>query len=75
MDGPPPVVLIAALNDGTGRMTARRDGEAGFTAVSDLSDAMMAALSRGVNLVVPRDLLLLTKSEFPPELPGWIRIE
>ena len=70
-----PVVLIGAANDGTGRMTASRDGEPGFTAVSDLSDAMMAALSLGVDLVVPRQLYLRLRSEFPPELPDWIRIE
>jgi hypothetical protein len=54
-------------------MSARRDGEPEFTCVEDVADAIMAALARGVDLVVPRQLFDEIRDAFPPDLPPYIR--
>jgi hypothetical protein len=68
-----PVVLVALLDD-DGRMSARRDGEPGFTNVQGVADAIMAALGRGVDLVVPREMFDNNRADYPPDLPPYIQI-
>jgi hypothetical protein len=68
-----PVELIAVV-DADGRLSARRDGEPSFTGVQGVADAIMSALSRGVDLVVPRELFEQHRADFPPDLPPYIRI-
>jgi hypothetical protein len=68
-----PVELIALIDD-DGRMSARRDGEPSFTGVQGVADAIISALSRGVDLVVPSDLLNENRGDFPPDLPPYIKI-
>jgi hypothetical protein len=68
-----PVELIALLDD-DGRMSARRDGEPSFTGVQGMADAIMSALSRGVDLVVPSELFNQNRGDFPPDLPPYIKI-
>ncbi len=68
-----PVELLAVIDD-DGRMSARRDGEPSFTGVEDVADAIMAALSRGVDLVVPSELFNENRDDFPPDLPPYIKI-
>jgi hypothetical protein len=46
-----PVELI----DDDGRMSARRHGEPEFSGVQGVADAIMSALSGGVDLVVPSE--------------------
>jgi hypothetical protein len=55
-------------------MTARREGEPSFTGVEGVADAIMSALSRGVDLVVPSELLKQNRGDFPPDLPPYIRV-
>ncbi len=68
-----PIELIAVVDD-DGRMSARREGEPSFTGVQGVADAIMSALSRGVDLVVPGALFEENRSDFPPELPPYIKI-
>jgi hypothetical protein len=68
-----PVELVSLLDHG-GRMSARREGEPAFTGVEGVADAIMAALARGVDLVVPRQLFEETRDAFPPELPSYIKV-
>jgi hypothetical protein len=68
-----PVELIAVVDD-DGRMSARRDGEPSFTGVEDVADAIMSALSRGVDLVVPNVLFQENRDDFPPDLPPYIKV-
>jgi hypothetical protein len=46
-------------------MSARRDGEPSFTGVEGVADAIMAALSRGVDLVVPSELFNQNCDDLP----------
>ena len=39
-----------------------------------MADAIMAALSRGVDLVVPAKLFAEIRDDFPPDLPPYIKI-
>jgi hypothetical protein len=55
-------------------MSARRDGEPSFTGVQGMADAIMSALSRGVDLVVPSELFNQNRGDFPPDLPPYIKI-
>jgi hypothetical protein len=55
-------------------MSARRDGEPSFTGVEGVADAIMAALSRGVDLVVPSELFNHNCDDLPPDLPPYIKI-
>ncbi len=57
-----------------GTISARREGEPSFEFVNGVSDAIMAALARGVDLVVPRELFDQIWVEFPPELPKYVNI-
>jgi hypothetical protein len=68
-----PVELIALIDD-DGRMSARRDGEPSFIGVQSVADAIMSALRRGVDLVVPRELFNQSRGDFPPDLPPYIKI-
>lgn len=68
-----PIELIA-LTDDEGRMSARRDGEPSFTGVEDVAEAIMSALARGVDLVVPADLFDEIRDSFPPDLPPYIKV-
>jgi len=45
-----------------------------LTFVNGVSDAIMAALARGVDSVVPRELFDQIWVEFPPELPKYVNI-
>ncbi|MDQ1682558.1 MAG: hypothetical protein QOH99_1099 [Frankiaceae bacterium] len=67
-----PVELISL--DEAGRGLARRNGEPEFTGVEDVADAIMAALARGVDLVVPEPLFTQNRNDFPPELPPFIKV-
>lgn len=69
-----PVELLSLVDD-DGRMFARRDGEPNFTGVENVADAIMAALARGVDLVVPRRLFNEIRDAFPPELPHTSRCD
>jgi hypothetical protein len=51
-----------------------RDGEPSFLYVNGVSDAIMAALNRGVDLVVPSELFDQIRSEFPSDLPPYIQV-
>jgi hypothetical protein len=46
------------------------------TGAEGVGDAMMAALSRGTELHIPRSLFqqLRDADEVPPEYPSWVRV-
>ena len=69
-----PIELIALDAPHEGVISARRDGEPGFSHVQDVADAIMAALGRGVDLVVPAAMFAEIRSSFPPELPSYIKV-
>jgi hypothetical protein len=69
-----PVELIANNDPTDGLISARRAGEPSFVWVNSGIDALMAARSRGVDLVVPESLMLEIRDEFPPHLPSFVRI-
>ena len=66
--------LIAVDEPYVGVISARRQGEAGFSHVQDVADAIMASLARGVDLVVPSALFEQMRDEFPAELPPYIKV-
>jgi hypothetical protein len=68
-----PVELLTVVDE-DGRMSARREGEPSFTGVEGVADAIMAALARGVDLVVPQQLFNEIRNDFPPELPPYIKV-
>ena len=68
-----PVELLSVVDE-DGPMSARREGEPEFTGVQDIADAIMAAMARGVDLVVPRRLFDEIRDGFPPELPSYIKV-
>lgn len=53
-----------------------REGEPSITGAVGIADAMMAALSRGVELHIPRSLSrqLRDADAMPPECPFWIQV-
>jgi hypothetical protein len=55
-------------------ISARRDGESSFSHVQDVAVAIMAALARGVRLVVPGDMFEQIGDSFPPGLPPYIKV-
>jgi hypothetical protein len=57
-----------------GNIAARREGEPSFTHVQDIADSMMAAMSRGVDLVIPERLARDLGDALPPVLPEWVKI-
>ena len=69
-----PIELIALDTPYDGVIAAYRRGEASFLWVNGASDAIMAALSRGVDLVVPAEMLAKIREDFPPELPPYIKV-
>jgi hypothetical protein len=69
-----PIELIALDTPYDGVIAAYRRGEPDFLWVNDVSDAIMAALSRGVDLVVPAVMFAQIRDEFPPELPPYIKV-
>ena len=69
-----PIELIEIDRPGAGMISTRRAGEPSFTHVQSLGHAMMAALARGVDLVIPGALAAKLDGELPPELPPWIKI-
>jgi hypothetical protein len=69
-----PVELIAFEETAEGLISARRYGEPTFTHVQDIADAMAAALDRGVDLVIPKQLYADLRGCLPPELPPWVRV-
>lgn len=69
-----PVELVALDEPYEGVISAYRDGEPSFTHVQGVADAIMAALSRGVDLVVPAALFAVIRASFPPELPPYIKV-
>ncbi len=69
-----PVELIALDEPYEGVISARREGEPSFSHVQDVADAIMAALARGVDLVVPADLFNEIRDSFPPHLPPYIKV-
>jgi len=71
---PEPVELIALDEPAQGLISARRNGEPTFTHVQDIADAMLAALSRGADLVIPAQLYAELGEALPPELPPWVKV-
>jgi len=69
-----PVELIALDEPAQGLISARRNAEPTFTHVQGIADAMMAALSRGVDLVIPKQLYPDLRESLPPELPPWVKV-
>jgi hypothetical protein len=69
-----PIELVALDHPDEGVISARRTGEPTFLYVQGISDAIMAALARGVDLVVPADLFEQIRSDFPPDLPPYIKV-
>jgi hypothetical protein len=65
-----PIELIALDEPYEGAISARRDGDPGFSHVHDVADGIMAALSRNVDLIVPAEI----RDSFPPELPPYIKV-
>jgi hypothetical protein len=57
-----------------GVISARRDGEPDFLWVQGIGDAIMSALARGVDLVVPARIFAELRDDFPPDLPPYIKI-
>jgi hypothetical protein len=70
-----PLVLVD-WDESTDRFVMTRAGEPSVTGATDLADAMMAALSRGVDLTIPAALFarLRRAGDIPPELPVWIQV-
>jgi len=73
--GDAPIELIALDEPYEGVISARRKGEPRVSHVQDVADAIMAALARGVDLVVPAALFEEIRDDFPPELPPYIRVQ
>jgi hypothetical protein len=69
-----PIILIALDQPVEGAISARREGEPSFTGVADLGDAVLCALNRGVDLIVPAEMYAEIRDELPPELPPYIKI-
>jgi hypothetical protein len=69
-----PIELMAADEPYSGTISARREGEPSFEFLNGVPDAIMAALARGVDLVVPREPFDQIWVEFPPELPKYVNI-
>jgi hypothetical protein len=69
-----PIELVALDHPYEGVISARRAGEPSFLYVQGISDAIMAALRRGVDLVVPADLFEQIRCDFPPDLPSYIKV-
>jgi nucleoside-diphosphate-sugar epimerase len=69
-----PVELIALDEPYEGVISARREGEPTFTHVQDVADAIMAALSRGVYVVVPAAMFEQIRGDVPPDLPPYIKV-
>jgi hypothetical protein len=69
-----PIELLAPYRPSQGLIPARREGEPSFVGVQDIGDAMMAAMARGVDLVVPADLAGELLGDLPRDLPDWIKI-
>jgi hypothetical protein len=66
--------VIALDEPYDGVISARRDGEPSVSHGQDVADAIMAALSRGVDLVVPEALFTAIREDFPPDLPPYIKM-
>jgi hypothetical protein len=69
-----PIELIALDDPHEGVISARRSGEPSFLYVNGVSDAITAALTRGVDIVVPVGLFEQIRSELPPDLPSYIKV-
>lgn len=69
-----PIVLIALDTPYDGVIAAHRRGEPDFLWVNGVSDAIMAALARGVDLVVPAEMFEKIREDFPPALPPYIKV-
>jgi hypothetical protein len=69
-----PVELVALNQPTEGLISARRRGEPTFTHVQSLADAMLAALARGVDLIIPKRLYSELSDDLPPELPSWVKV-
>jgi hypothetical protein len=72
--GQAPIELVGLDDPVEGAISARREGEPTFTHVEGVADAIMAALARGVDLVVPAGMLDEIRSSFPADLPPYIKI-
>jgi glutamyl/glutaminyl-tRNA synthetase len=68
------IELIAADKPYPGTISARRESEPSFEFLNGVSDAIMAALARGVDLVVPRESFDQIWVELPAELPKYVNI-
>lgn len=69
-----PIELIALGKPYPETILARRAGEPSFRWVNGVGDAIMAALARGVDLVVPQEIFDQIRDEFPPTLPPYIKV-
>lgn len=69
-----PIELVAVDVPFDGVMSARRDGEPDLRWVNGVGDAILAALTRGVDLIVPAALLDEIREDLPPDLPRYIKV-
>ncbi|MCW2645362.1 MAG: hypothetical protein JWP07_1471 [Pseudonocardiales bacterium] len=69
-----PIELLALDEPHEGAISARREGEPRVSRVQGVDDAIMAALSRGVDLVVPASMFAEIRDSFPPEPPPYIKV-
>jgi hypothetical protein len=69
-----PIELDALDEPREGVISAHRDGEPDFLWVQGIGDAIMSALARGVDLIVPASIFAEMRDDFPPELPPYIKV-
>lgn len=69
-----PIELVALDKPYEGVISARHAGEPSFSHVQGVADAIMAALARGVDLVVPAQLFAEIRDDFPPDLPPYTKV-
>jgi hypothetical protein len=72
--GEAPIELVELDEPYDDVISARREGEPSFSHVQDVADAIMAALSRGVDLVIPAALFDKIRDDFPPDLPSFVKV-
>ena len=70
-----PLVLIS-WDPVTGRIAMRWDDDPRVTGAVDIADAMLAALSRGVELHIPTSVYetLRGANAIPQDFPDWIKV-
>jgi hypothetical protein len=67
--------LLELDKPAVGMITARVEGEPSFSHVQGLSDAIMAAVTRGVDLIIPNAMYAEIRDDLPPDLPDFVKVE